>query len=75
MCKAKEDLPSDQPHSEAAEDENEDLELQRAFEEMRRLDEILSAEIFKEKEIRRQRKELQAELWQGLQVDTLLLLT
>ncbi|XP_027856461.1 fibrous sheath-interacting protein 1 isoform X3 [Xiphophorus couchianus] len=34
---------------------------------MRRLDEILSAEIFKEKEIRCQRKELQAKMWQELQ--------
>ncbi|XP_037550699.1 fibrous sheath-interacting protein 1 [Nematolebias whitei] len=67
---AKEELPSEQTHSEAAEDENEDLELQRAFEEMRRLDEVLSAEISKEKEIRRQRKELQAELWQGLLKET-----
>ncbi|MEQ2314787.1 hypothetical protein AMECASPLE_015677 [Ameca splendens] len=49
------------------EDENEDSKLQRAFEEMGRLDEILAAEIFKEKEIRCQRKELQAKLWQELQ--------
>ncbi|XP_008397608.1 fibrous sheath-interacting protein 1 isoform X3 [Poecilia reticulata] len=48
-------------------DENENSKLQRAFEEMRRLDEILSAEIFKEKEIRCQRKELQAKMWQELQ--------
>lgn len=37
---------------------------------MRRLDEILCAKITKEKEVRRQRKELQAKLWQDLQVDT-----
>ncbi|XP_014863740.1 PREDICTED: fibrous sheath-interacting protein 1 isoform X1 [Poecilia mexicana] len=48
-------------------DENEDSKLQRAFEEMRRLDAILSAEIFKEKEIQCQRKELQAKMWQELQ--------
>ncbi|XP_017268995.1 fibrous sheath-interacting protein 1 [Kryptolebias marmoratus] len=66
LTTAKEVLSSDQSHTEAAEDENEDLELQRAYEEMKRLDEILSAEIFKEKEIRRQRKELQAKLWQEL---------
>ncbi|XP_047201217.1 fibrous sheath-interacting protein 1 isoform X3 [Girardinichthys multiradiatus] len=49
------------------EDENEDSKLRRAFEEMGRLDEILAAEIYKEKEIRCQRKELQAKLWQELQ--------
>ncbi|XP_036007086.1 fibrous sheath-interacting protein 1 isoform X1 [Fundulus heteroclitus] len=53
--------------SEIADEQNEDSKLQQAFEEMRRLDEILSAEIFKEKEIRRQRKELQAKLWKELQ--------
>ncbi|XP_043999549.1 fibrous sheath-interacting protein 1 isoform X2 [Gambusia affinis] len=47
--------------------ENEDSKLQRAFEEMRRLDEILSAEIFKKNKIRCQRKELQAKMWQELQ--------
>ncbi|XP_054894308.1 fibrous sheath-interacting protein 1 isoform X2 [Poeciliopsis prolifica] len=51
-------------------DENEDSKLQRTFEEMRRLDEILSAEIFKEKQIRCQRKELQAKMWQELQRKT-----
>ncbi|KAM4723566.1 fibrous sheath-interacting protein 1 isoform 2-T2 [Anableps anableps] len=53
--------------AEIREQENEDSKLQGAFEEIRRLDEILSAEIFKENEIRRQRKELQAKLWQELQ--------
>ncbi|XP_035529604.1 fibrous sheath-interacting protein 1 [Morone saxatilis] len=47
-------------------EEKEDFELQRAIEEMRQLDEILSAEICKEKEVKRQRKELQAKLWQEL---------
>lgn len=69
MCEAKETFPSDQSHT-AAEDDDKDPELQRAFEEMRRLDEILSAENSKEKEIRRQRKELRAKLWQELLVDT-----
>ncbi|XP_041828148.1 fibrous sheath-interacting protein 1 [Melanotaenia boesemani] len=54
----------DQSHSEVT--EGEDSKLLRAFEEMRRLDEILAAKISKEKEIRRQRKELQAKLWQEL---------
>ncbi|XP_008397609.1 fibrous sheath-interacting protein 1 isoform X5 [Poecilia reticulata] len=57
----------DQFFAEVTGDENENSKLQRAFEEMRRLDEILSAEIFKEKEIRCQRKELQAKMWQELQ--------
>ncbi|KAM4540823.1 fibrous sheath-interacting protein 1 isoform 3-T3 [Fundulus diaphanus] len=56
--------------SEITDEQNEDSKLQQAFEEMRRLDEILSAEIFKEKEIRRQRKELQAKLWKELQRKT-----
>uniref|UniRef100_A0A096LUD3 Fibrous sheath-interacting protein 1 n=1 Tax=Poecilia formosa TaxID=48698 RepID=A0A096LUD3_POEFO len=57
----------DQFFAEVTGDENEDSKLQRAFEEMRRLDAILSAEIFKEKEIQCQRKELQAKMWQELQ--------
>ncbi|XP_013867648.1 fibrous sheath-interacting protein 1 isoform X2 [Austrofundulus limnaeus] len=63
-------LTTDQSHTEAAEDDDKDSELQRAFEEMRRLDEILSAENSKEKEIRRQRKELRAKLWQELLKET-----
>nr|XP_046268075.1 fibrous sheath-interacting protein 1 [Scatophagus argus] len=47
-------------------EEKEDFKLQRAIEEMRRLDEILSEKICKEKETKRQRKELQAKLWQEL---------
>lgn len=39
-----------------------------AFEEMRRLDEILSKMIFREKEAERQRKELQAKLWEDFRV-------
>ncbi|XP_068577886.1 fibrous sheath-interacting protein 1 isoform X2 [Cebidichthys violaceus] len=50
--------------SEVPDEENEDSKLQRAIEEMRRLDEILSAKICTEKEVKRQRKELQAQLWQ-----------
>ncbi|XP_031704015.1 fibrous sheath-interacting protein 1 isoform X2 [Anarrhichthys ocellatus] len=50
--------------SEGTDEENEDSKLQRAIEEMRRLDEMLSAKICIEKEVRRQRKELQAKLWQ-----------
>lgn len=53
-------------------EEKEDLKLQRAIEEMRRLDEILSANICKEKEAKRQRKQLQEKLWQELLVDTVL---
>ncbi|XP_070776919.1 fibrous sheath-interacting protein 1 [Enoplosus armatus] len=51
-------------------EEKEESKLQRAIEEMRRLDEILSAKIYKEKEVKRQRKELKAKLWQELLVDT-----
>nr|XP_054597532.1 fibrous sheath-interacting protein 1 isoform X1 [Nothobranchius furzeri] len=43
--------------------EDEDSELQKAYDEMRRLDEVLSAEIYKLKQIRQQRKALQAKLW------------
>lgn len=61
-------LLSDQSVAEITEDRNEDLKLQRAFEEMRRLDEILSAEIIKEREIRHQTKQLKTKQWQELQV-------
>ncbi|XP_016893885.1 fibrous sheath-interacting protein 1 isoform X2 [Cynoglossus semilaevis] len=44
----------------------EDVELQRAIEEMNRLDEILSEMVRKEKEAKRQRKALQMKLWQEL---------
>uniref|UniRef100_A0A8C9Z9D5 Fibrous sheath-interacting protein 1 n=1 Tax=Sander lucioperca TaxID=283035 RepID=A0A8C9Z9D5_SANLU len=59
---------SGQCHIEVTDDEKEDSKLQRAIEEMRRLDEILSAKICIEKEVKRQRKELKAKLWQELQV-------
>ncbi|XP_037342987.2 fibrous sheath-interacting protein 1 [Pungitius pungitius] len=49
---------------EVTDDENEDPRLRRAMEEMRRLDEILSAKICTEKQVKRLRKELQAQLWQ-----------
>lgn len=64
-----------QCHIEVTDEEKEDAELQRAIEEMRRLDEILSAKIRKEKEVKRQRKELQAKLWQELLVDTVFAFT
>ncbi|CAI5696821.1 unnamed protein product [Oreochromis niloticus] len=54
----------DQFHADASEGENRHFKLQRAIEEMKRLDDILSAKIFKLKEVRRQRKEFQAKLWQ-----------
>ncbi|KAL3969041.1 regenerating islet-derived protein 4 [Sarotherodon galilaeus] len=54
----------DQSHADASEGENGHFKLQRAIEEMKRLDDILSAKIFKLKEVRRQRKEFQAKLWQ-----------
>ena len=47
-----------------------DPEVQRAMEEMRRLDEVLFVKTCREKEVKRQRKEHQAKLWQDLQVDT-----
>uniref|UniRef100_A0A3P9IVS8 Fibrous sheath-interacting protein 1 n=1 Tax=Oryzias latipes TaxID=8090 RepID=A0A3P9IVS8_ORYLA len=56
-------LRKDQHHSG---DDTEDCCLQRALEEMRRLDEILTLESCKEKEIRHERKVLQAKLWQDL---------
>ncbi|KAM7375715.1 hypothetical protein PAMP_005495 [Pampus punctatissimus] len=52
---------------EVTDGEKKDPKLQRAIEEMRRLDEVLSAKIYKEQEVRRQRKELKAKLWQELQ--------
>lgn len=61
---------ADQSHADASEGQNEHFKLQRAIEEIKRLDEILSAKIFKLKEVRRQRKEFQAKLWQEFKVDT-----
>lgn len=49
--------------------EEGDLELHRAIEEMKHLDEILSKMISREKEIKRQRKEFQARLWQDFLVE------
>lgn len=46
------------------------MELQRAIEEMNRLDEILSEMVRKEKEAKCQRKALQMKLWQELLVDS-----
>uniref|UniRef100_G3NRH4 Fibrous sheath-interacting protein 1 n=1 Tax=Gasterosteus aculeatus aculeatus TaxID=481459 RepID=G3NRH4_GASAC len=54
---------------------NEDSRLRRAMDEMRRLDEILSAKICTEKQVKRQRKELQAKLWQEFLVDTFVAFT
>ncbi|KAK5886144.1 hypothetical protein CesoFtcFv8_017212 [Champsocephalus esox] len=51
---------------EVSDEEKENPRLQRAFEEMKRLDKILSAKTCIEKEVKRQRKELQAKLWQEL---------
>lgn len=59
---------SDQHHSG---DNTEDCCLQKAVEEMKRLDEMLSLETWKEKEIRLERKVLQAKLWQDLLVETI----
>lgn len=64
-----------QGHVDVTDTEKEDSKLQRAFEEMERLDEILSAKICKEKEVKRQRRELQAKLWQELLVDTVFVFT
>ncbi|XP_030247514.1 fibrous sheath-interacting protein 1 isoform X2 [Sparus aurata] len=47
-------------------DERDDVQLQEAIQEMRRLDQILSDMICKEKEVRRQRRAVQAKLWQEL---------
>ncbi|KAM8736686.1 fibrous sheath-interacting protein 1 isoform 2-T2 [Acanthopagrus schlegelii] len=47
-------------------DERGDVQLQEAIKEMRRLDQILSDVICKEKEVRRIRREVQAKLWQEL---------
>ncbi|KAM8913663.1 fibrous sheath-interacting protein 1 isoform 2-T3 [Spinachia spinachia] len=46
------------------EDEDEDSRLRGAVEEMGRLDEVLSARTCTEQQAKRQRKELQAKLWQ-----------
>lgn len=48
--------------------DKEKFKLRRAFEEMTRLDGILYRVTCKEKETKRQRKELQAKLWEDLVV-------
>lgn len=60
---------------EVTDEENDDSKLQGAFEDMRRLDEILSAKICTEKEVRRRRKDLQAKLWHEFLVDKLVAFT
>lgn len=49
--------------------EEEDLDLQRAIEEMKHLDEILLRMICRENEMKRQRKEFQVRLWQDFLVE------
>lgn len=49
--------------------EEKDLVLQRAIEEMKHLDEILSRMICRENEMKRQRKEFQVRLWQDFLVE------
>ena len=51
-----------------ADGEKEEGQLQRAYEEMRRLDEILVKKMSNLRETRRRTKELQAKLWQDLLV-------
>ncbi|XP_027130468.1 fibrous sheath-interacting protein 1 isoform X1 [Larimichthys crocea] len=58
------DQDKSQCQVDVSDEEKDDSKLLRAIEEMRRLDEILSAKMCKEKEVKRQRKELQAKLWQ-----------
>ncbi|XP_028293870.1 fibrous sheath-interacting protein 1 isoform X2 [Gouania willdenowi] len=64
--KSSADSSKDQNPIKSKEENNEDVKLQRAIEEMRRLDEVLFAQTCKEKEIQCQRKELRAKLWHGL---------
>lgn len=49
--------------------EEEDLDLQRAIEEMKHLDEILLRMICRENEMKRQRTEFQVRLWQDFLVE------
>uniref|UniRef100_A0A667YLZ3 Fibrous sheath-interacting protein 1 n=1 Tax=Myripristis murdjan TaxID=586833 RepID=A0A667YLZ3_9TELE len=57
-----------QDHVDASDEEDEDSKLQKALDEIRRLDEILSAMMSREKEVKRQGKELREKMWQELQV-------
>ncbi|XP_029982514.1 fibrous sheath-interacting protein 1 [Sphaeramia orbicularis] len=56
----------DTTNDEDDDDDDDDLKLQKAIEEMIRLDEILSATICKQQEAKRQRMELREKLWQEL---------
>lgn len=59
-------------HSLDTTNDEDDDKLQKAIEEMIRLDEILSATICKQQEAKRQRMELREKLWQELLVHRLL---
>ncbi|XP_061157719.1 fibrous sheath-interacting protein 1 isoform X2 [Syngnathus typhle] len=50
----------------ATDEEKQDPKLQKAIEEMKRLDELLSVCMCREKEAKRQRRQCQAKLWQEL---------
>nr|XP_020469585.1 fibrous sheath-interacting protein 1 isoform X2 [Monopterus albus] len=54
----------DHCHVDVTDEDKKDSKLNRAIKEMKRLDDILNAKICREKEVKRQRKELQAKLWQ-----------
>ncbi|XP_077586628.1 fibrous sheath-interacting protein 1 isoform X2 [Stigmatopora nigra] len=63
---SRESLARGQYDINATDEEKQDPKLRRAIEEMRKLDELLSICMTREKEAKRQRKQLQAELWQEL---------
>lgn len=60
--------PQGQLQFEITNEDKKRFELHRAIEEMKRLDEILYKATYKERETKRQRKELQAKLWEDLMV-------
>ncbi|XP_063040139.1 fibrous sheath-interacting protein 1 [Engraulis encrasicolus] len=67
-----EQVPSDKETSQTdgEEEECEDLELQKAFKKMERLDKILSQRISNEKEVKKRGRELSQQLWRELEVWT-----
>lgn len=54
--------------TDVSDEENEDLELQKAIKKMKSLDRILAMKISNEKEVKKRSQELHLKLWQELEV-------
>lgn len=57
-----------------SDEENKDPRLQEAIQKMKKLDKILASKVSREREIKKQGKELRIQLWEELQVKVIHLL-